>query len=402
MQTQHKSASPISFKRELALLFFINLFLFTGAGAQQQYLLPYMHKVGGWSPVACAWVIAAVYGSMMIFRIGNLFLLRRLPLWLWTIVGSSAYLFFTLACMAVAWHRIYALAIAGAVIWGWGAAAFWGGTTIQTLNAADRGRLYGTGTGILYAASQAGWVIGLFVLGQVYANFQDQPWMLYLVAACITLPGVLITPFLSRQNLPDLAAIVPSFADIVDIMFRAKALILAFLLASTSLCFGIILGIGDFVEQEYGPQWIWVVAIFYPFARLLCSLLSGILTDKVGGSTVLGTGFFGGAAALLLAALWRSPLALGVAAFALGFLNGSVPVVTTAIVGDVSHARRWPLAYGALFTWQGLGIVIAVLLSKILGVAVGDYHFVFKVFAAVFTVCGIAALLLQRYASQRL
>jgi len=260
MQTQHESASP----------------LFTGAGAQQQYLLPYMHKVGGWSPVACAWVIAAVYGSMMIFRIGNLFLLRRLPLWLWTIVGSSAYLFFTLACMAVAWHRIYALAIAGAVIWGWGAAAFWGGTTIQTLNAADRGRLYGTGTGILYAASQAGWVIGLFVLGQVYANFQDQPWMLYLVAACITLPGVLITPFLSRQNLPDLAAIVPSFADIVDIMFRAKALILAFLLASTSLCFGIILGIGDFVEQEYGPQWIWVVAIFYPFARLLCSLLSGI------------------------------------------------------------------------------------------------------------------------------
>ncbi len=402
MQLQQDMQQASSFRRELTLLFLVNLFLFTGAGAQQQYLIPYVQKAAGWSPIASAWVLATVYCSMMVFRVGNLFLLRRLPLWLWTIVGSSTYLFFTLACLAVPWHQSYALAIASAIVWGWGGAAFWGGTTIQTFAAADQAKRYGAGTGILYAGSQMGWVIGLFVLGQVYAGFQAQPWMLYLVATIVTLPGVLLTPLLSRKALPDLVAAAPSLPQIASIMFRAKALISAFLLASTALCFGIILGIGDFVEHQYGPQWIWIVAIFYPLARLICSLLSGVLTDKVGGAAVLATGFFSGTGALFLAGVWHTPLTLGIAAFALGFLNGAVPVVATAIVGDSAKAQAWPLAYGALFTWQNLGIVAAVMASKVLGVAVGDYHVVFQVFAGVFAFCGLVALLLQRYASQRL
>jgi MFS family permease len=388
------------FKRELTLLFLINLFIFTGAGAQQQYLAPYLDRIGGWSGLARAFVPATVYFSMLIFRVGNVFLLRRLPQWLWIIVGSACYLLFTVALAAMGWSPTYAIAIVAAAVWGWGGAAFWGGATVQTLAVADEGKRYGLGTGILYTASNLGWVLGVILLGWVFSLKSMPPQSIYIVASAFTLLGVALTPFLWRKGLPEVER--PTFAQIRQLLVHPKAVLAGFLLLSSSLCFGIMLGqFADFVGATYGREWIWRTAVFYPFSSLLCSIAGGWIYDRVGPGWILGGSFFGTAAALVAAGEWGSPATLALAAFALGVLSTVVPIVAAAIVGDSAERKARPLAYGVLFTWRDFGVVAAIIGSKLLGIATGDFASVFTIFAGIFVVCGVVGLLLQRYASAR-
>ena len=66
---------------------------------------------------------------------------------------------------------------------------------------------------------------------------------------------------------------------------------------------------------------------------------------------------------------------------------------------------HWPqalLAYGAMFTWRDLGVVVAVVVGKLLGLGTDNVAVVFGVFRAVFMACGAVALALNRYAEERL
>jgi predicted MFS family arabinose efflux permease len=397
------SETGLSTRAHVLLLSSTNFFIFMGTGAQQAFLVPYLEEFTEWSAFQRALVIATVYASMMVFRLGNVYLLRDWPQWKCSIVGGAVYVFFPMAMLALYFVPSYALALAAAAIWGWGGAAFWMGNTLQVLALADRAKRHGTGMGVLYGATNGGWALGVVVLGSIfsYAQAVGMPWLLYLGATCFSLIGFLIMITLPRR--PEPMPELPTWAALVEIMSRTKARIGAFLLFSAAMAFGFVLGtFTNFVENSYGAQWLWISTAFYPAALFVLSPWAGFLSERLGHGTVLAVGFFGGACGMLIPLLWESPLALAGTALMLGLLNGSVPVVSAALVGGSSERQRRPLAYGAMFTWRDLGVVVASVAGSLLGLRVGGVTLTFGVFSGVFAVCGVVALILNRYAEQEL
>jgi len=376
-------------------------FIFLGAGAQQAFLVPYLEEFTDWSKLQRSLVIAMVYLSMMVFRLGNVYLLRRWPQWKCSLVGAATYAFFTLAMLGLYWVPSYPLALLAAAIWGWGGAAMWMGSTMQTLALADRARKHGTGMGVLYAMTHLGWALGTIVLGAIFgvAQAAQMPWLLYVAAFVLTVIGVAIMAALPRpgEPLPEL----PTWGALMRIMSGRQTQIAAFLLFAASLAFGFVLGsFTDFVENAHGAQWLWIATFFYPFARMILSFASGVTTERVSHGTVLAVGFFGGAAGMAVPLLVAHPLGLAVTALMLGLLNGAVPVVSSALIGSSEEQKRRPLTYGAMFTWRDLGVVVASVAGGILGVKAGSVETTFAVFAVVFALCGAVSLVLNRYAEQ--
>jgi len=389
-------------RRHLLLLVVIFYFIFAGAGAQQLYLVPYLQQVTPWSPLSCAVLLAAVYATMMVFRVGNVYLLQSWPDWKWTTVGAATYFLFPAGMFLVAYLPSYWLALSFAVLWGWGAATLWGGTTMQTL-ALTEGRKdrYGTGLGLLYAGTHAGWFSGVIVLGLVFARYNARPQMTYLVAAGITLVALLLVFGLPRSSEATIAP--PSGARLRRIVTQPKAIISMFLLGSSALAFGLMLGtFADYVKAEYGAQYVWITGMFYPGILIGLSFLSGWLSDLGGRAPVLSASFLLAAVGCALTAVWHSPVALAIAAATWGLLSGAVPIISAALVGDSAERRRRPLAYGVLFTGRDLGAIIGLVGSRL---AVGNgvnLETSFILFGILFVFCAGIAILLQRYAKQRL
>jgi len=396
-------ASRLPTRAHVLLLSGSFLLIFMGAGAQQASLVPYLEEFTDWSKLQRSLVIATVYLSMTIFRLGNVYLLRRWPQWKCSLVGASTYVFFTLAMLGLYWVPSYPLALLAAAVWGWGGAAMWMGTTMQILSLADRAKRHGTGMGVLYAATHLGWALGVIVLGTIFEFGQPWglTWLVYDAAAIMSLLGLGIMASLPRPDepLPEM----PTWGALISIMSRAKAQIAAFLLFAASLAFGFMLGsFTDFVENAHGAQWLWITTAFYPFARMVLSFASGVMSERLSHGTVLAVGFFGGAAGMALPLTIAHPAALAVTALMLGLLNGAVPVVSTALIGTSAEQKRRPLTYGAMFTWRDLGVVVATVVGGILGLKTGSMTVTFAVFALVFAACGVVSLVLNRYAEQEL
>lgn len=377
-------------------------FIFLGAGAQQLYLSGYLAACTDWSPVRRGAIIATVYGSMTFFRVANVYLLRGWSDWLLSLVGSLTYSLFTLLMLGTFWLKSYPLALAAAAFWGWGAAAMWAGTTLQFLAATDAGqRRYGGIQGLLYAVTDAGWLAGTIVLGLIHARPELPPWTLYAVATALTLVGNVLAGLAPRDLHPQ--APMPSVGDLLAVARRAKTLVAGFLLVASSLSFGLMLGaFRDYLEQTHGRQALWVTATLYPGMRLLLRFVGGGWSDRAGHAVVLVSSFLAAAAGTLLAASWQTIAGAALAAGALGLLNGTVPVVASAMVGESADRARRPLVYGAMFAWRDMGVVIATLWGQVLMQGAGDFALTFRSFAAVFVICAVVSLLLQRYATQRL
>ncbi len=402
-EQRENESSGLTTRSHVLLLSSAFFFIFMGAGAQQAFLLPYLQEFTDWTQLQRALVIATVYASMTIFRLGNVYLLRGWPQWKCSIVGGAMYVLFPLAMLGLYFVPSYPLALAAAAVWGWGGAAMWMGTTLQILALADSAKKHGTGMGVLYGATHAGWALGVVVLGAVFSFGQSVglPWFVYDAATILTLIGYGIMLSLPRR--PEPLPEMPTWAALREIMSRSKARIAAFLLFAASLAFGFVLGsFTDYVENAHGAQWLWIATAFYPFARFVLSLSSGLLSERISHGTVLAIGFFGGALGMAVPLLWTNPIALAVTALTLGLLNGAVPVVSTALIGGSADQKRRPLVYGAMFTWRDLGVVVAAVAGSLLGLQVEGVTLTFGVFAAVFAVCGIASLILNRYAEEQL
>lgn len=401
LEPNEAEGATLSTRAHVMLLSTAMGFIFLGAGAQQAFLVPYLEEFTDWSALQRSLVIAMVYFSMMVFRLGNVYLLRSWPQWKCTLIGSATYAIFTVAMLGLYWVPSYPLALLAAAFWGWGGAAMWMGSTMQTLALADRARKHGTGMGVLYAMTHLGWALGTIVLGAIFDASQRAglPWILYVAAFIFTVIGVGIIAALPRpgEPLPDL----PTWGALMRIMSRVQMQIAAFLLFAASLAFGFVLGsFTDYVENAHGAQWLWIATFFYPFSRMILSFASGVTTERVSHGTVLAVGFFGGAAGMAVPILVQHPLALAVTALMLGLLNGAVPVVGSALIGSSEEQKRRPLTYGAMFTWRDLGVVVASVAGGILGVKAGSVETTFVVFAVVFALCGVISLVLNRYAEQ--
>ncbi|MEA3403780.1 MAG: MFS transporter [Armatimonadota bacterium] len=398
-----ENESGLSTRTHVLLLSSTFFFIFLGTGAQQAFLLPYLQDLTDWSKLQRVLVLATVYFSMAVFRLGNVYLLRNWPQWMFSLVGGATYVLFPLAVLLVSFFPSYPLAIGAAALWGWGGAAMWMGTTMQILALADRAQRHGTGMGVLYGATLAGWAVGVIVLGNIFgaARAIGRPWLLYVAAFAFAAIGHGIMLRLPRppEPLPEM----PTWGSLVEIMSRAKARIAAFLLFASALAFGFFLGsFTEHVENVSGGNWAWIAIFFYPFARFVLSFTSGLLSERFSHGSILAAGFFGGAAGLGIPLLVDHPLALAATALTMGLLNGAVPVVSTALIGTSAEQKRRPLTYGAMFTWRDLGAVIAMVAGKILEVRAESVTATFGVFAVVFALCGIVSLILNRYAEQRL
>lgn len=85
------SSGGLSTRAHVLLLSSTFFFIFLGAGAQQAFLMPYMGAFTDWSRLQRQIVIAMVYFSMTVFRLGNVYLLRNWPQWKCSIVGAATY-----------------------------------------------------------------------------------------------------------------------------------------------------------------------------------------------------------------------------------------------------------------------------------------------------------------------
>lgn len=390
------------FTRDLYVLSATFFFVFVGAGAQQAYLVPYLDRTTDWTDVQCSGVVACVYIGMLLCRLGNL---RLFPTWSdrrYTILGSLSYLFFTVMMFLVPLFPFYPLATVSALLWGAGAAMMWTGTSMQILHLSDRaGGRHGTGMGILYTSTHAGWLSGALILGLVYRSLEtSQLYMMYAVAAGFTLIGNLVACLLPSTG--QAVRHPPTLSSILAVARKERALIAGILQFLSALAYGLILGsFTRYVEHTYGADWIWVTVSLYPATRMMLSFVGGAMTDRIGQAAVLLGGFLAGAVGLAVTVFIRSPLSAAFTACTLGLLNSTVPVTASAIVGKAADRERRPLVYGVVFAWRDMGIVIAALGSNILGIKV-QMSTVFGIFALVFAGCAILAARLGKYASQRL
>ncbi len=388
-------------KRSIFLLSGTFFFLFAGAGAQQLYIAPYLQDCTDWTGMMRGMVAASVYISMMVFRVANVYLLRGWSHQRLTLVGSLTYTLFTAAMLATFHLKSYPLALAGAIIWGWGGAAMWTGTTMMVFKAAQEGKRYGISTGILYSATHAGWLAGTIVLGIVYQNQNWEPYTIYVVAMAITIIGNVLAALHPVDD--DSTMAKPQRGELRELMQRSKVRIAGFLLTTSSLSFGFMLSVfGDHVKAQFGEEYIWVTAMFYPGCRMVTSIIGGALNDRIGQAWTMAGGFVSAALALWLATQWSTVASAAIAATALALLNGTVPVVATAMIGDSADSRRQPLAYGAVFAFRDLGVALAAVWGKVLMGPSAEFTHTFNTFALVFLACGAVALMLRKHALERL
>ncbi|MFQ6098600.1 MAG: MFS transporter, partial [Armatimonadota bacterium] len=280
----------------------------------------------------------------------------------------------------------------------WGAAAFWSGSSTRALDVSDRRARYGLSAGTLYAATHVGFLAGTLLLGPI-GNAWGPPAAFY-VALHATAVGVVVLAFLPRRDFPREA---PTLRGIVKMAFSPKGGIVAFLLLTSSLGFGLLLGaFSERVEDTFGLAWGGVIAAAYPAARLFMAFVGATLSDALGRHRVFFGAFALASLCLAASTVSEHAVSLALAALALGALNGAVPPTAMALIGDSADRSRRRLAYGALFVWRDLGVAAAIVFSKMLQVMRGEYDAPFAAFAAIFGVCAVPALLLGRRTDERL
>jgi predicted MFS family arabinose efflux permease len=379
------------------------LFLFAGAGAQQQYILPFLHNNVPWPETRASLCLAGVYIGEIFFRVGNLALYSSWPDSILSSLGSLTYVLFPAAVGATYFTHSFPLLMLAALIWGWGGAALWTGSSMQALRYGEslRGKRLGLGAGLLYGGTDLGFLTGVVLLGVIRVASPHAPYLPFFVAAAITSLGSVLL-FTIKPTAGPVAEPL-TWCAFTNALSRVKVKVASFLMLIAGLAFGTMLGpLGRHIEEVYGPQWLWITAAFFPAARMAISLSAGFLADYVVAGALMAGAFALSALGLACVPLWHSPAAMALAAFALGLLQGTVPVVATAMVGKSAVRTRRALPHAIIFSFRDLGVSIAVVGSIAAHQHLGKFEPVFFVFATLFLICGALALLLKKHADEKL
>lgn len=390
-------------RRNLLILAAAFFFIFCGAGAQQQYVLPFLHANVPWPEVLAAAALAAVYMGESLLRVVNLALVGRLPDSVVSALGSLTYVMFPAAVGVTYFAQSWPVLLAAGLAWGWGGACLWTGSSMQALRYGEalKGQRHGLGTGVLYLGTHLGFLAGIVVLGIIHAHATQRPYATFFAAAAITAVGSALL-----FSVPPTAGRVAeplTWTSVIEAAGRVKVKVATFLMFCSGLAFGTMLGpLGRHIEEVYGPNWLWITAAFFPIARAIVALSAGVLADYVTAGLLLASAFGLASVGLAVVTAWSSPTAMAMAAFCLGLLQGTVPVVATAMVGKSATRTRRALPHAMIFTGRDLGVTIAVMGSMAAHQLTGQFESVFLVFALVFAGCGALALLLRRHADEQL
>lgn len=393
-----QATSGSGIPRDVMVLSAAFFFIFMGAGAQQQYLVPYLDKYLGFSNPTI--VLAAVYLTFLVFRILSAYIVPHMGDYWSIVLGAATYVLFV---VSVLFFREHWLILGAALMWGIGAALFWVSSTVRVLDVTDKKGRYGKPSGMLYASTHAGFLTGVLLLGFVLDRWNYEG--LFRAALGVTLIGWVIILFISRTGL---ARESPQFREFIEVWRTRKGKIVGVYNTLSSLGFGIMLGVfAQYTFAEFGPV-VLKVAVFFSISRMLASSYGGILTDRIGTHRVLLFGFVISAIGLVVPVLSVSIVGLGIAAFSLGILGGVVPVAAMSIVGDSTLAARRYVAMAALFIWRDFGVAVGLLggdfIRNILGGSSAEegFHSAFVAFAVIFAVCAALSPVLGRAAEEKL
>ncbi|MBM4045709.1 MAG: MFS transporter [Planctomycetes bacterium] len=386
------AAAPSS-RRSLVVLTSAFFFIFLGAGATQQFIVPYLSERNGWTPPQCSWVLGCVYLSAIVWRLLCAYTVNLLGARLSIILGQLAYTGFV---VAMALQGGYPALIFAALVWGWGAAAIWTTGPAQILETSARVR-YGSAAGIFFTGVHLGQGLGVLLLGWLLGHCGG-PTMLWTAVAISLIANVITlwTPNVEVHRDP------PGLLDVVRVFSTPKGAMLSFVLFTSSFGFGIVLStLSSVVAESKGLGVIAHVTIGFYAARLVVSWISGFLADRIGRIAVMVSGFTLAAVGLALAAASRSPYVLAATALVLGVQAGSNNVAIMALVGDSIEPGRRHLAFGALYAWSNLGIGLTIILGQYLLVWFSK-GICFGAFAVAMALCALVSLEIGRRKSERL
>ena len=375
--------------KDLIVLSGAFFFIFMGAGAQQQFLIPYLKDTTTWGAMQYSSVLAAVYLSFMVWRIFVGTSIRALGDYRSIVLGCLTYTAFV---ATVLFTKRFPAIIAMAALWGWGAASMWIVSSSQILNVSHRTR-YGTASGIFYFCTHVGFAVGVLVLSLIQTRWGSDA--LYRTALGLALIGNALLLFVPRRPICRDARPV---REILKMMRTNKVRIVAALQFAAALGFGLLLGVfADFISDEYGNPYL-LLTVLFPSARAVLSLSGGILSDRLGRGALFFVAFLLSALGLFVVAVWTHPITIALSILALGFQGGIVPTVSMALIGDSVQPERRHLAFGAIFVWRDLGVVIALLGGQFLRLCLGGVGPAFLLFGTIFLMC---ALLSTRLAKQQ-
>ncbi len=353
-----QSGDPAWGRRQLwglAACFFL---LFLGAGAFQQFLKP---ALGGTEQAGLlrTRLLAVVYGSFLVWRIGVAWTARWLGEWLSIFLGALCYaLLPTLILLgAPGW-----LLLVGGAVWGWGAASLWVASGSRVLHLADRSQ-YGRGAATIYVGTLTGLALGL-VVQSLLSWYWGSPWATVPWAAGVALAGAAVAATLWRGGAPQEA---PKPRVYASLLLDRRILLAGVMLFASGLTYSVLLStFSDEVIERTSVVSLGLVALWFHVPKAVLSYAGGWANDRWGRRVTLSVGFLGGAVGLVLASFLRWSVGLGAAAFFLGLPSGMVPVVATAMAGDLVKGPRRMMALGSLFIWRDAAMVVGLLGGELL------------------------------------
>jgi MFS family permease len=379
--------------RDLKILSFAFFFLFIGASFQQ-FLRPYLQETTAWSEMKCSTILIVLYATMMFWRIFIQYSVQALGDYLSIVLASVTYSGFAATLYLT---KQYPLLMAAAFVWGWGGASLWIASSTQVLDAARESR-YGRASGIFYAATHAGFAVGVMLLGRMKERSGSGAMLLLVLAAMLI--GNVIMLFVPRKRVKRESGIRAIFS----MMRTAKVKIVGFFLFASSLGFGFLLGaftgVADAKEQSF--VYLANAAVLFPLARCIISLSGGAISDRLGRAKTLVLPFIVSSLGLFLAGIRPNIITVGLSAFGLGLQGGLVPVAAMAIIGDSAVKERRHLAFGALFFWRDLGVIFSLFLGQLLLSRLGDFRPCFLTFAGIFLFCASLSIVLVRREAEAL
>ncbi len=133
------------------------------------------------------------------------------------------------------------------------------------------------------------------------------------------------------------------------------------------------------------PTTVGIIAAVYPAIWALSQPGFGALSDHVGRTPLIITGFLTQAAGLAVFAGPTDPAVLIAAATALGLGTGMVYPTLIAVIGDHTHPGERPAAVGTYRLWRDLGYVAGALITGVVADTINPE-------AAILTIAAITAL----------
>lgn len=351
-------------------------FVFMGASAFQQFLIPYLTDKGVTTAFQASTVLAVVYISFLVWRAVVAYTLYYLGEYWSTVLGAATYSLFAVGAFVL--ERFELLLIAAAM-WGWGAAAMWISSTTQLLDATANTH-YGRANGLLYTATTGGQAIGVLLLGALMSVTRVEfgpP-----VAAAITALGVIVFLLLPYQHTKREK---PRLAPVFKVLTVPRTGLAALFLFLSSLAFGLILGgFSQIIGSGQGHGLLALITAGYWLVRIFGSYAGGYIADRLGREQVLVISFGIAGCGLLLPTFVGGAFTMSIAALAMGLLNSTVPVATNAMIGDLTTFKNRHLAIASLFVWRDLGVGIAILAGAAIISLIGSEQLIFGIFAVAF------------------